>query len=148
MKNDIAVENMNNVLKIKKITDFWFPKQYTHKEVLESVEKYLPDFTQDRVALSKTLNHLNCIDYYFLPTLMTANKVYDITIMEEYSQEKERVFMDITVDYGNKVIHDNKVERMLLSSRENYEYMQSRKTQPYTHEVIFNLGKEEIVKTY
>ena len=29
---------MNNVLKIKKITDFWFPKQYTHKEVLESVK--------------------------------------------------------------------------------------------------------------
>ena len=71
-----------------------------------------------------------------------------LTIMEEYSQEKEQLFMDITVDYGNKVIHDNKVERMLLSSRENYEYMQSRKTQPYTHEVIFNLGKEEIVKTY
>ena len=78
-EDDIAVENMNNVLKIKKITDFWFPKQYTHKEVLESVEKYLPDFTQDRVALSKTPQIIyNCIDYYFLPTLMTANKVYDI----------------------------------------------------------------------
>ena len=53
-----------------------------------------------------------------------------------------------SVDYGNKIIHDNKVERMLLGNRENYEYMQNRKTQPYTHEVIFNLGKEEIVKTY
>ena len=79
---------------------------------------------------------------------MTASKVYDITIMEEYGQEKEKVFMDITVDYGNKIIHDNKVERMLLANRENYEYMQNRKSQPYTHEVIFNLGKEEIVKTY
>ena len=56
--------------------------------------------------------------------------------------------MNATMDYGNKVIHDNKVERMLLSSREIYEYMQNRKTQPYTHEIIFNLGKEEIVKTY
>ena len=79
---------------------------------------------------------------------MTANKVYDINIMEEYGQENERRFMNATMDYGNKVIHDNKVERMLLSSREIYEYMQNRKTQPYTHAIIFNLGKEEIVKTY
>ena len=63
-------------------------------------------------------------------------------------KKTKRRFMKITTDYGNKVIHDNKVERMLLSSREIYEYMQSRKTQPYTHEIIFNLGKEEIVKTY
>ena len=147
-ENDIAIEDMNNILKIKKKTDFWLPRQSTHKEVLESVKRYLSIFTQDKVALSKTLNHLNCVDYYFLPALMTASKVYDITIMEEYGQEKERVFMDITVDYGNKIIHDNKVERMLLSNREIYEYMQSRKTQPYNHEVIFNLGKEEIVKTY
>ena len=48
----------------------------------------------------------------------------------------------------NKVIHNEKVERMLVSTKEFLDYMQSRKTQPYTHEIIFNVGKEEIVKTY
>ena len=81
---------MNNVLKIKKTTDFWFPKQYTHKEILESVEKYLPDFTHERVALSKTPHHNNSLDYYFLPTLMTASEVYDINILEDWGGEKKK----------------------------------------------------------
>tara|TARA_B100000282_G_scaffold164864_1_gene119314 strand:- start:25 stop:1002 length:978 start_codon:yes stop_codon:yes gene_type:complete len=147
-ENDIAVENMNNVLKIKKTTDFWFPKQYTHKEVLESVQKYLPDFTHERVALSKTPHHNNSLDYYFLPTLMTASEVYDINILEDWGGEKEKMFMKITTDYANKVIHNEKVERMLVSTKEFLDYMQSRKTQPYTHEIIFNVGEKEIVKTY
>ena len=55
-------------------------KQYSHEQILDAVEKYLPTFTQDSVAISRPLHHDFCIDYYFLPTLMTASKIHDLML--------------------------------------------------------------------
>ena len=145
-ENDVAIQNINNVLKIKRPTDFWFPKESTHKEVLESVEKYIPDFTQDRIAISRNLYHNESIDFYFLPTLMTASKIYDTNVMDYLERKEEQQIFNFMVDYVNKEIEKNKIERILVPDETMYNYMQNKKTKPFEHEVIFNIDKK-IVKS-
>ena len=77
-EDDDIVQCLTPLKHIKTINDPWWPKLYSHKQILESVEKYISNFTQDRVAISRNLHHNESIDYYFLPTLMTASKIYDI----------------------------------------------------------------------
>ena len=50
------------------------------------------------------------------------------------------------VDYVNKEIEKNKIERVLVPDDIMYNYMQSKKTKPFEQEVIFNIGKK-IVKS-
>lgn len=145
-EDDDIVQCLTPLKHIKTINDPWWPKLYSHKQILESVEKYIPNFTQDRVAISRNLHHNESIDYYFLPTLMTASKIYDINIMDYTEKDYEQQILNFMVDYVNKEIEKNKIERVLVPDDIMYNYMQSKKTKPFEQEVIFNIGKK-IVKS-
>ena len=77
---------------------------------------------------------------------MTASKIYDINIMDYTEKEYEQQILNFMVDYVNKEIEKNKIERVLVPDDIMYNYMQSKKTNTFEQEVIFNIGKK-IVKS-
>ena len=144
---DNCIQYSEDLAKIKVVSQAWWPKLLSHEQILDSVQKYLPDFTQDKVALSRALHHDFCIDYYFLPALMTATKIYDINVMDYTDRKDEQQILNFMVDYVNQQIEEKKIERVLVPDYITYDYMKNKKTKPFSKEVIFNIGKE-IVKTH
>ena len=144
---DNCIQYSEDLAKIKVVSQAWWPKLLSHEQILDSVQKYLPDFTQDKVALSRALHHDFCIDYYFLPALMTATKIYDINVMDYTDRKDEQQILNFMVDYVNQQIEEKKIERVLVPDYITYDYMKNKKTKPFSNEVIFNIGKE-IVKTH
>ena len=77
---------------------------------------------------------------------MTASKIYDTNVMDYLERKEEQQIFNFMVDYVNKEIEKNKIERILVPDETMYNYMQNKKTKPFEHEVIFNIDKK-IVKS-
>ena len=144
---DNCIQYNEDLAKVTKVSQVWWPKLYSHEQILDAVEKYLPTFTQDSVAISRPLHHDFCIYYYFLPTLMTASKIHDLNVMDYHHRDDEQQILEFMTDYVNKEIERLGIERVLVPDDETYDYMQSRKTKPFTNEVVFNIEKK-VVKTH
>ena len=144
---DNCIQYNEDLAKVTKVSQVWWPKLYSHEQILDAVEKYLPTFTQDSVAISRPLHHDFCIYYYFLPTLMTASKIHDLNVMDYHHRDDEQQILEFMTDYVNKEIERLGIERILVPDNETFDYMQSKKTKPFTNEVIFNIEKK-IVKTH
>ena len=78
---------------------------------------------------------------------MTASKIHDLNVMDYHHRNDEQHLLEFMTDYVNKEIERLGIERILVPDDETYEYMQSRKTKPFTNEVIFNIGRK-VVKTH
>lgn len=144
---DNCIQYSEDLAKVTKVSQVWWPKLYSHEQVLDEIEKHISTFTQDSVAISRALHHDFCIFYYFLPTLMTASKIHDLNVMDYHHRDDEQQILEFMTDYVNQQIEDKGIERVLVPDDETYNYMQSRKTKPFTNEVVFNIEKK-VVKTH
>ena len=78
---------------------------------------------------------------------MTASKIHDLNVMDYHHRNDEQHLLEFMTDYVNKEIERLGIERILVPDNETFDYMQSKKTKPFTNEVIFNIGKK-VVKTH
>ena len=64
---------------------------FTHKQIIESAKQY---FVYKNCAMSRTIHHNRCIDYYF-KALMNCEEIFDVTLMDILNVLKKHSFMNM-----------------------------------------------------
>ena len=93
--------------------------------------------------MSRTIHHNRCIDYYFLPALMNCEEIFDVTLMDHTERPEEAFIYEYVTDYAVKAVREHEIERILFPDPESLEFFKSKLTEPFTHKVLYNVGKQE-----
>ena len=141
-ENNGAIMSIDPVMNIKESNEWWHPDYFTHKEIIESTKQY--SFPYKKCAMSRTIHHNRCIDYYFLPALMNCEEIFDVTLMDHTERPEEVFIYEYVTDYAVKAVREHEIERILFPDPESLEFFKSKLTEPFTHEVLYNVGKQEI----
>ena len=85
--------SIDPVMNIKESNEWWHPDYFTHKEIIESAKQY--SFPYKKCAMSRTIHHNRCIDYYFLPALMNCEEIFDVTLIPIPNVLKKNLFTNM-----------------------------------------------------
>ena len=141
-ENSYAVASLDPCMEVKEVDEWWHPDYFTHKQIVESAKQF--SFPYKNCAMSRTIHHNRCIDYYFLPALMNCEEIFDITLMDHTERPEEAFIYEYVTDYAVKAVREHEIERILFPDPESLEFFKSKLTEPFTHEVLYNVGKQEI----
>ena len=141
-EDSYAVMSIDPCMDVKEVDEWWHPDYFTHKQIIESVKQY--SFPYKKCAMSRTIHHNRCIDYYFLPALMNCEEIFDVTLMDHTERPEEAFIYEYVTDYAVKAVREHEIERILFPDPESLEFFKSKLTEPFTHEVLYNVGKQEI----
>ena len=140
-EDSYAIASLDPCMEVKEVDEWWHPDYFTHKQIIESAKQY--PFPYKNCAMSRTIHHNRCIDYYFLPALMNCEEIFDITLMDHTERPEEVFIYEYVTDYAVKAVREHEIERILFPDPESLEFFKSKLTEPFTHKILYNVGKQE-----
>ena len=122
------------------------PDYFTHKQIIESAKQY--SFPYKKCAMSRTIHHNRCIDYYFLPALMNCEEIFDVTLMDHTERPEEVFIYEYVTDYAVKAVREHEIERILFFLTQNHLSFSKVNLQNLLHMKFYTMSvnKKSVLK--